>query len=318
MFIAAWTGGWFWLKAEAQRRIDAVQSHLEASGGALSWRARQIGGYPFRLDVNFQQIAVRDRSGWGLAAPSLKTEAFVHSLDHWMVVAPEGLVITRPTGGPVRVRADALRASVSSLSAAPPRLSVEGLGLTFATPPGVRPFPFDSARELHLHTRAGPRDQGAVYFALEGARPGAESLLGLVGLGKAVTIIADGIYSHASALNGQDWAAALRRWSAAGGGLEIRTLRIAPGEAMLEAKAGRMSVGSDGRLKGAMTVALGRAPEALASLARAGKVSPERAEAALAVLAAEGPKPVVVLTVNFQAGETMLGPVAIGPAPKVY
>ncbi|MGI9170166.1 MAG: DUF2125 domain-containing protein, partial [Caulobacteraceae bacterium] len=43
----------------------------------------------------------------------------------------------------------------------------------------------------------------------------------------------------------------------------------------------------------------------------------EAAGAAAAVIGARG-GPAATVTLDFQAGQTTLGPAAIGPAPKVY
>ena len=50
-----------------------------------------------------------------------------------------------------------------------------------------------------------------------------------------------------------------------------------------------------------------------------GVIAQDRAEAAAAVAAArEGTGDVAQATINFEAGQTTLGPVALGPAPLVY
>jgi hypothetical protein len=49
-----------------------------------------------------------------------------------------------------------------------------------------------------------------------------------------------------------------------------------------------------------------------------GTIPQDRADAAAAVASARQEGDVARATLNFEAGQTTLGPVAIAPAPKVY
>jgi len=288
------------------------------AGGDLSWASRAVTGFPFRLDVNLTNLRLREPSGWGLAFPTLNAEAPVFAPTHWVAVAPAGLAFTRPTGGEVMVGAKVLRASVSGLAAHPPRISVEAIGLTFTAAPGASPFFVRTAADLHLHTRAGPEDQGAIYVELDRAAAPLTGLMGRIAAGGPVNLTADAIYTHAAALSGPDWAGAVRAWSAAGGSLNVRRLRLAAGDAVLDAHAGTLTVDDDGRLRGALAASLRQAPRALAVMGRRGTIAAEAAGAAGEVVGARSAGPFAAVTLDFQAGQTTLGPAAIGPAPKVY
>jgi len=320
LLIAAigWSVAWLWLRGEVERRMDAGQASLEQDGYQLSWASRAISGYPFRLDVTLGDARLRAPSGWILAAPILKGEAFAHAPDHWVIVADDGVVFTRRVGGSVVVKAKALRASLSEADAHPPRLSIEGLGLTFAAAPGANPFFITAADEVHLHTRAGPNDQGAAYFELDQAKANFPGLIGRIAQGRPVSLIADGVYSHAGALDGRDWASAVRAWSAAGGALNVRRMRVAAGQALLDASAGTLGVDGDGRLSGSLTARLRQAPRTLTAMGQAGAISPGAVDSAGAVLGARARGPTTTVTIDFQAGQTTLGPVDIAPAPRIY
>ena len=74
----------------------------------------------------------------------------------------------------------------------------------------------------------------------------------------------------------------------------------------------------DGRATGVLDVSLRQAPQALATLGRTGTIPQDRAQAAAAVAEARETGDLARATLNFEAGQTTLGPVAIAPAPKVY
>jgi hypothetical protein len=275
-----------------------------------------VSGYPFHLHVDFRRVAWRDPSGWAVSAPILNAEASVFVPGHWVAVAPAGAVLTRPTAGAVRISARVLRASVFDLAARPASFSLEGLGLAFDPVPGAAPYFLDRAGELHIHTRAGPADQGAVYVEVDQAAPRAGTPLWALAGGKPVSVIADAIYAHAGALAGPSWAGAVRAWSAAGGSIQARRLTLTAGGFRLDAHGQGLGVGDDGRLQGELTANVVRAPQALASLATAGVVPPDVARTATTALGAQGAGAPV--NVDFQAGRMTLGPVALMAAPKVY
>jgi hypothetical protein len=324
----AWSLAWIWTRDETFRRMDAAAGALARAGWRTDWSGRSLSGYPFRLDLDLAGARARDASGWGLAAPRLKAESiFLFGRDHWVIVAPAGATLTRRSGGPVTVEAKVLRASLLEASASPPRLSVEGLDLTFHTPPGTAPFAFAHAEEARLHTRSGPGGQGAVRLEIDRATTAAPGVLAAIAGGGPVTLIADGVYSHAGAPataaergGGGGVAGALRAWSDAGGSLAVRQLSLQAAGASAEARSGVLDLGADGRLRGSLPMTLKGAPRLIAAIAGRGGLAPEAARAALAVLAAHAGAPdgPAAVTLDFQAGQTTLGPVAIGPAPRVY
>lgn len=315
---AAWSLGWFWLRGEVFRRMDAAARSWEDSGYRVDWSDRAVYGFPFRLDLDVTSARLREQSGWGLAAPRLQAEAFVFAPDHWILVAPDGVVLHRRVGGPVAIAARVLRASVSEAGAHPPRVSVEGLGLTFATPAGAKPFGLASAGEFHLHTRAGPQDEGAAYMEIDRAVTAGPGLLNDIAAGSPVTIIGDGLFTQAGAPSGPGFGGVLRGWSAAGGSLTVRRLSLQAGAASLDSRSGTLGIGPDGRLAGATVVKLTKIPRLLGALAADAPLAPEVAKAARAVLAARALRDTATVTLYFQAGQTTLGPVAIGPSPRIY
>jgi hypothetical protein len=321
---AAWSLGWLWARDRLFQDMDAAAGAFGQAGYRIDWSGRAVSGYPFRLDLTITGPRLRETSGWGLAAPTLKAESFfLFGEGHWVIVAPAGVTLTRRVGGPVHIGARVLRASLSEASAHPPRLSAEGLDLAFAAAPGAAPFELVRADELHLHARSGPDDQGAFYLEIDRATTQGAGPLAQVAAGAPVTLIADAIYSHARALSndagaGPGLAGALASWSDAAGELAVRRLTLAAGPAGAEARSGTLAIGADGRLRGALALSLKSAPRLVTAMAGRGPLAGEASRAALAVVAAHDQGGVAAVTLHFQAGQTTLGPVAIGPAPRVY
>ena len=306
-----WSGCWMWLRGQTLHRLSALAKRQAAAGGGFTWSGLRVYGYPFRLDLAFTDVAWTGPDGWGASAPSLLAETFVFAPDHWVAMARNGATVLRPNG-PASLSARVLRASLSGVGASPPTFSLEGLGLIWAPRPGSAPTLFQSAAELHVHTRAGPNDQGAFYFEIDEATPSPDGPLGRAPA--PTTFVLDAIYTHASALGGRGLSNALRSWSAASGKLDVRALRLDLGGAALRAAGKGLTLGGDGRLSGALTGTLANSNLALATLAGDGLISPIAGRAAAAAL----PVTATPIALTFAAGRTHLGPIDLAAAPKLY
>jgi hypothetical protein len=315
----AWSGLWLWARAEAQSRMDAAVADFARAGYQVSWKSRALGGYPFRLDVSLTDAEVREPSGWALQAPRLESEAYLYAPTNWLLAAPQGLTFVRPQAGPVTVAARSLRASLTHLDARPPSLSIQAVDASFQPTPGALPFSLLSAGKVELHLRAGPDDQGGVFFSLENGRARPGGLVGRLAGDKPVSIAWNATLSKISAFTGGDWADAVRRWTEAGGAMSVRPgSQFVAGPALAAVRSGTLSAGRDGRLRGVLDLDLRQAPQALGAMAETGLVPTSTAEAARAVADARQTGDLARIPIAFEAGQTTLGPVALSPAPKVY
>lgn len=314
-----WSGLWIWAKSQAQSRMDAAVTGLARAGYQIAWKERDIGGYPFRMDVTLTDAVVRDPSGWALEAPTLEAEAYLQSLGHWVLAAPKGITFVRPEAGPVTVTGKAIRAALFDFTKDPPSFDFEGDGLTFEPGAGAQPFALSAADKVEFHLRAGPDDQGGVFFSVDKGKARLSGLMGRIAGQGPVSIVWNSTLSKMSAFSGNDWASAVRNWSDAGGEMTVRQAGITAGQALIGSNSGMLRVGTDGRLRGVLNVTLRQAPRALGVMGQTGAISQEAASAASAVAQArEGADQQAQATLDFQAGRTTLGPVSLGPAPKVY
>jgi hypothetical protein len=322
ILIGGWSAGWVWMRGQLQTRLDAGVADLRRAGYEVSWRERAVGGYPFRLDVTLTEAEVRDRSGWALQTPRLEAEAQVLAPTTWVLAAPQGFSFVRPRGGPVRVTGASLRASLSHLQNTPPNISVELIDPVFRPAPGAQPFSLGGAKQVELHLRQAPAevgDEGGLWASVKDGRAQLPGLLGRIAGDRPISLEWDARLSHISAFHGATWPQAVRRWTDAGGRINVKHAGLTAGEALIGADSGILSVGADGRLCGTLEVSLRQAPRALAAMSATGVVTETQAAAATAVVEArEGAGDVARAALAFQAGRTTLGPVALGPAPKVY
>ena len=321
VFIVAISVAWILARGEAVKRIDAGAEILRRAGYEVVWKTRHVSGYPFRLNISLEEPRISDRSGWALEAPRLEGQAFMHAPTTWMIAAPEGLTFVRPRAGPVRVSGKLLRASLSHLTDRPPNLSFEGVNLTFQAAAGAQPFGLSAAERVEIHLRKAPKevgDEAGAWLMVKNGKAQASGLLGRVAGNKPISIEWDGRLSKISAFRGTDWVSAVRNWVAAGGQMSVKRGGLTAGDAVIGVNSGTLRVSSDGHLSGVLDVSLRQAGRALGVMGSSGVIAQDRADAAAAVTAARETGNVAQATLNFEAGQTTLGPVAIAPAPRVY
>jgi hypothetical protein len=289
--IAAWSGGWWYMRGEAMRRMDETARTMGDKGYRLTWSERTVSGFPFRLDVNLKDATVSEPSGWQLTAPLIKAEAYIYRLDHWVMVTPQGLTFTRPDGGAVIVQGKAMRASLSDLDKHPPSLMLEGVDLTFNPEAGAKPYFLSAARQLNMKIMAGPDDLGGVLLHIGGARMALEGLAARATEGAPVDMDLNLTLTKMSALKGEDWEGAARAWARDGGVIQVRQAQVTGGAAKLSASAGTLTPDANGRLSGDLDATLG-------DLTGSGQALQGR--------------------VSLSEGKARIGPLEIGPSPRVW
>lgn len=322
LFIVVWSAGWVWARGQVLSRMDAAAAALRTAGYDVAWNDRRIGGYPFRLNVGLNEVRLADRSGWALEAPRIEAQAFLHAPTTWVIAAPQTLTFVRPNGGPVQIRGKLIRASLSHLTTWPANLSFEGVGLTFEPLAGAQPFGLTAAERVEFHIRRAPKevgDEAGVWLMVKGGKARLSGLLGRIAAEKPIAVEWDGRLSKIDAFRGRSWADAVRAWTAAGGRMTVKRAGLTAGDAVVGASGGTLRVDSTGRVAGVLDVSLRQAPRALEAMGAAGTITRDQAEVATAVTTARQESDAVArATINFEAGQTTLGPVALAPAPKVY
>ena len=325
VLLAAWTGWWFWLAGEVETRLAAQTENLREAGWQVSHEPVSVSGWPFRTRVAFPAANVVAPSGHGVAAPELVAEANAWNPGRWMVIAPDGLVLTRAGKGQVAVEGDALRLSVSHLTDRFPDLRIELVRPTFTPVAGAEPFPLASAERVELYTRPHLTDGEAAtdemdfLFRLSEARgrPGGP-VEGATQQGRLSAEV-EATIEQASRLRGVDSAGVFSNWTAAGGRFTAVKGRLQAGESRARISSDALWAREDGRLEGRLALTAERPGEAIAGLAgsRSGAVNRAGAAGAAAATRVQGDRP-IDLVLLFRDGRTWLGPFALAPAPKLF
>ncbi|CAN5368782.1 DUF2125 domain-containing protein [soil metagenome] len=313
MLIAS-SAGWLWVRGRLVSEMDARADALRGAGWTVAWSDRTLSGFPFRLKIELAGLRVKapGEHGWGAEAPRLEAQAYVALPTHWVFVAPLGITILRPVGGPLQITGSGLCASTAGMSRSPWRIVVEGEDLVFAIPAGAKPFSFTAMKRFEFALKPADETGGdaAVLLQVEGAKAEPASVVTRLTGDAPVTLAATGRLTHLAQAHG-GWSDAVRAWSAAGGALQVERVSGAGGRVKLDAVGGMLGVDAQGRLKGAIPLKLRQSEAPLSP------PSPPTTPAAQAAEQAQADALAADVPLVFADGKMRLGPAVVGPAPVV-
>ena len=337
--LVVWTAWWFWLSQQVRERLDLAAEGLRAQGWEVAYSEPTLSGWPFRTRLESEHVRLTAPTGHEIAAPSLTAEANAYRPDRWVVVADEGLVLTRGDKGKVAVAAPVIRASASGLTQPFPNLALEILEPVFTAHAGAEPFPLERAERIELYLRPGqPRETGGetggetVQTALPASQRNVDVLFRLIdatgrsggpidfmGRGGLFSLQAETVVENFQGLSGPDAPTLLAAWTASGGRfLDVRG-EMQAGESAARLTADELRADAEGRLVGTMRLSADRAAPALTGLARSETVN---RTATVGAAAAAGASEVltgdVELEVEFREGRAWMGPFNLAPAPELF
>jgi hypothetical protein len=330
--LAGWTGWWFYLTHRIEAGIEARAVEMRAGGWDIGHGRITTTGWPFRTRIAIAYPTVTAPDGHAISAPSLIAEANTYNPDKWVIIAPDGLVLTRPAMGKVAVRGDALRMSLSHLRARFPDLRIQLDQPVFTSHPGAAPFPILRAGQLQIEARphmtggADGTDAGVatgavdVLFRLTDARARPDGMLNGLAVDGPVGGWIETTIEGADHLRGRTLIGDLATWARGGGRFTAVRGELKAGVSTATVSSDALIAGPDGRLQGTVALTADKPLPALAGLARSGVAGVDRTAAtgAAAATALSGDTSAVSLPLVFRDGRTWLGPFALAPAPKLF
>lgn len=321
LLLAGWTGWWWHLARQVEQRLLAQEASLRAAGWTVRHDKAGLSGWPFRVRLQLDHARIAAPSGHAVSSPSLVAEANAYDPTKWVIVAPDGLVLTRAAKGDVAVRGDAIRMSVHGLTQAFPNLALELTNPVFTAHPGAEPFPIARASQVLIQARPHQAAQAGdvdVLFRLVEARGRRDGPVEGLTRDGALTTQIEAVIEKAAALRGADTAGVFSAWTAAGGRFARVRGEVAAGRSRAELSSEALTAGPDGRLTGQVALKTRGAAPAIAGLAGSEGGAVNRAGAAGAAAATAVGGDDLNLTLIFRDGRTWLGPFAVAPAPRLF
>ncbi|MBI1417782.1 MAG: DUF2125 domain-containing protein [Limimaricola sp.] len=316
LVLAGLYGGYWFVGAFAvERQGRALLGELAADGWQVGFSDLKTVGFPSRFDTTLSDPALADpKTGIGWKAAFFQLLALSYQPNHLIAIWPDSQTLTLP-GQRVAVQAQGMKASVSV--APTPALRLDRLTAEV----GVATATSDKGWQAEIdHALFALRPSGApqgydLYADVVNLRLPAE-VLDVIDPGKALPEpIAD---MHVDSTVTFD--RPLDRHAVAGTpprptGIAVKSVQAHWGDLALNG-AGNLTIDTSGQLSGSLDLTLSGWPQIVKMLVGAGLIAPQAAPLWTALGArADG---AVKLTLRLADGRMMLGPLPLGPAPRLF
>ena len=350
--IGGWTGFWFYAAGRAQETIDGWRAREAQSGRVYSCGTQTLGGFPFRFEVDCEQVTVDLRG----ETPPLEVKAgrvlaAAQIYDPTLLVSEfSGPLTVAPQGGAPFIAADWKlgQSSVRGTPRAPERASMVFDQPVLDRMDGDKRQNLLRAQRLELH--------GRIADGSAASNPAIELVLRLIQASAPVLpaglaapadgefrVVLRGLKNFAP----KPWPARFREIQAANGRIDIVQARVKQGDT-IAVGSGTLSLNASGYLQGELRVTVAglepflkavgaeqmvqRSPHINALAGTLNRLAPglgdvARQQAGANVAAGvnilgqqtvlEG-KNAVSLPLRFDNGAVFLGPIPVGKTPALF
>jgi len=308
--VAIWTGGWFFLAGEVRRNVEALAMADGVTQPRLTCGGLNIGGFPFRFDVDCADARVVDGDAL-IDIAGIRASVLVYRPTHILASAKGPLAFTDSfTGSKSRVDWSGLEASLRLDGWRVARLSVSGHDLVWTdTLFGETLIAQTPLAELHLLDMPEQHDpeRGLAALAIYGtvedlAYPNMTIAAGDTKIEAEITALPDDVRRLGEP-------GMLQRWQADGGTLRLVSLRGTDGASELDAE-GNVALDASGQAEGQINIASSGVAERIGPLL----IEPYRT-LVLGNPAADGSYANVL---NFRAGGVYSGLIPIAAIPPLF
>jgi hypothetical protein len=249
-----WTGFWFYASTAAQTTIDAWRGREASLGHVYACRSLEIGGYPFRIEVQCADPSAELQSNQPpLAAKAKNLIVVAQVYDPTLLITDlTGPLVAGPPGEPPTWSANWTRgqASVRGLPSSPERTSTVFDQFTLARLNGTSTEVVAHADHLEIHDRivgGTAHDNPVIEFVLRLGAVSAPALHPAAAqpVSGEITAVLWGLKDFSPT----PWTARLHDMQAAGGRIEIKQARLQQGETIIVGE-GTLTLTPRGRLDG--------------------------------------------------------------------
>ena len=313
-----WSGYWFVGSAAIENRAEAWFSQQSAMGRVAEHESLVVRGFPNRFDLTLNGLHLADpRSGWGWDAPFVQIFAMTWKPWHLIAAFPPNQVFVSPFET-LTVGSDRLMASLvlhPGPDLALDRTVVEGEGLKISSDAGWTA----SLEKFVASTAEDTSQKNAHRIGLNLSHLGIDPSIAaeLPDLGADVALV----NLDATVLLSEPVDRHTRNARPDVTGVTLSVARVDWGVLHVSAQ-GQVKADADGYAEGKIVFRIEQWQQVPNLLLVIGAIAPSRMETvmkAMEFMAKFGKDPdVLELPLTFKAGNMALGPMPIGPAPKLY
>ncbi|MCW2308577.1 DUF2125 domain-containing protein [Rhodobium gokarnense] len=163
--IAAWSAAWWYIADTAETVIDRTLADLRRGGTVVACGGREIGGWPFRLEVRCAPLRLKTPDGFALKVAAARAVALVYNPRHIIVETDAPAEIDAGGRAPGAIAWSLGHASVVIGDNGPRELSValEDPRVSGFGPLGLKDV---AATNAQFHMREAPDRPGTLDVAL--------------------------------------------------------------------------------------------------------------------------------------------------------
>lgn len=325
---AVWSVLWYRAAGVAETTITAWIEREAQAGRVYACASRSIGGFPFRIELRCTEPRAELRGAepaFVFQARELHALAQVYQPNH-VIAEIVGPLTIAESGRPAAYTMDwrLAQASLRGLPQRPERVSIVFDAPKLERPGTSAPETLATAAHLELHARLDPAasqpDNPAFDLAASGKAATVPPLRPLAD--PPLDFEASAVLRGITDFNAKPVPVRLKEWQAAGGRVDVTSLRVAQGNAVAVA-AGDLRLSASGRPDGTLNVTvagLDRLVQALTGGATQGSLQTGLL-AGIGLLGErvqlEG-KNAVRVPLRLNDGAVALGPLPLGRIPPLY
>jgi hypothetical protein len=257
LLAALWTGLWYISASVADRALSGWIEREAAAGRVYSCGSETIGGFPFNITARCADVAAEitnSQPRYSVGAKALDFVAEIYRPTR-LVGELSGPLTVAVTGQPPSLIADWTRAQLV-VSGVPPQPDTLSVVLDEPHLDRASGGPLFNARRADVHSRiieGTAHDHPVLDITLHLAEASAPHLHPL--LAQATDGDVDAVVRGMSDLSPKPWAERLREMQNAGGGIEIKSLRLTQANAVVVGT-GTLGLSPEGKLNGVIRVAI--------------------------------------------------------------
>jgi hypothetical protein len=257
-----WTCLWYYAAAIVEQTLAGWYQREAASGRVYSCGSQSVSGFPFQLAVHCYGVAADVKSAQPAFSVAAKTATFGAMI--WHPTSLVGVVVGPLTfadlGQSARFTADWAHGQIT-VRGIPP--NPESASFSFEAPHVDRVMAAGGPDELFKADQAEatarviggePNDHPVIEATLHVGGAVAPALHPL--LASPADINLDAVVRGFEDLRPKSWPERVREMQAAGGGIDIKELRIAEGDAIIIVGTGTLTVNDHGKLDGILGVGI--------------------------------------------------------------
>lgn len=310
-----WAGYWFVGSRAVESSVAGWFADQQAAGMVAENKGIAVAGFADRFDLTVTEPKLADpATGWGWQAPFAQVLAMTWKPWHLIAALPHTQEITAPDGQKVNVNSSRLMASLlmkPAVGLPPRRLVVEGEGLALASNAGWTL----GADKAVLAAEEDPTRTNSLRLGADVTKITVPaSLATLPDLGPEAALI------HADVSLGLSEPLAWAMEGAAVTAVHVTAVQVTWGKMDLTAS-GEVTANADGLAEGKVDMHLKGWQSLPALVVALGLVPPQNevtVQRGLEFLSKTGKDPdVLTLPLTFAKGYMSLGPLPLGPAPRL-